>query len=114
MKNLYLNFYRDARSKKNALGAVDPISQQLLHLIALKNIDNKPMTVTEAMSLSEVGGPATIYRKLDKLRNANLIEIVFMGSNRRTKYLVTSKSVNIYFDKLSEVMIKSVDAFRSI
>ena len=47
MKNLYLHFYRDTRLKnKNALGAIDSTSQLLLHLIAVKKIDNKPMTVT--------------------------------------------------------------------
>lgn len=113
MKNLYLHFYRDTRLKnKNALGAIDSTSQLLLHLIAVKKIDNKPMTVTEAMSLSEVGGPSTIHRKLDQLKDANLIETVFIGSNRRRKYLIPSKESNMYFDKLSEVMIKTVDSFR--
>jgi len=114
MKNLYIHFFRDLHIKnKISPVGINPTTLLLLHLVAVKNIEKKPLTITEAMSLSGVGSPATIHRKLDQLRDANLIESVFIGSNRRTKYIKTSKEANVYFEKLSDAMIKTVDSFRA-
>ena len=67
------------------------------------------MTVTEVMALSDIASPATIHRKLDELRELGLIEQVFEGKNRRTKYLVPTKLANIYFEKMSEAMTGAVN-----
>lgn len=48
------------------------------------------------MMLNEIASPATMYRKLTNLLDARLIEKVFEGKNRRTKYLApTHKQTNI-------------------
>ncbi len=67
------------------------------------------MTVTEVMASSNIASPATIHRKLDELRELGLIEQVFEGKNRRTKYLVPTKLANTYFEKMSEVMTNAVN-----
>jgi len=47
-----------------------------------------------------------IVRKIDELFNNELIELKFLGTNRRKKYLVPSKKTIAYFAMLSELMFK--------
>ena len=67
---------------------VDEISKQLLDFLAFKEHQGDPLTVSKAMGLKFIASPATIHRKLDELREAGLIEQIFEGKNRRTKFLV--------------------------
>ena len=62
-----------------ALSSVDEVAKQLLNTIALRHADNKPLTVTEAMTMGAIASPATLHRKIDDLREAGLIEQVFEG-----------------------------------
>ena len=112
MNKQYLRFLRLARAlnqNKSIVKDVDATAMLLLNEIAIQDLDDKPMTVTEVMALSNIASPATIHRKLDELREAGLIEQSFEGKNRRTKYLVPTKLANTYFDKMSEAMTGAVD-----
>ena len=62
------------------------------------------------MLLSNIASPATIHRKLNELIEAGLIEQVFEGKNRRTKYLVPTKEADAYFAKMSKAMTSAVNA----
>jgi DNA-binding MarR family transcriptional regulator len=104
MNNLYLRFLQISRAlslQKSAANNIDPTATLLLNEVALRDIDGKTMTVTEAMSLAYIASPATIHRKLDELIEAGLIDQVFEGKNRRTKFLIPTKTANAYFDMLS-------------
>jgi len=110
MSKLYLRFLQLTRAleaSKKSTKEVDPTAMLLLNEIAVMHLDAKPLTVTEAMGLKRVASPATIHRKLDELREAGLVDLVFEGKNRRTKYLVPTKLANAYFDKLSESMLRA-------
>ena len=112
MNKQYLRFLRLARAlnqNKSIVKDVDATAMLLLNEIAIQHLDDKPMTVTEAMLLSNVASPATIHRKLDELRELGLIEQSFEGKNRRTKYLVPTKLANTYFDKMSEAMTGAIN-----
>jgi hypothetical protein len=41
--------------------------------------------------------------------HAGLIDMVFEGQNRRTKYLIPTQSANAYFEKMSDAMLKAVE-----
>ena len=82
----------------------------LLNEIALCHIDGKTMTVTQAMSLVNIASSTTIHRKLDELREAGLIEQVIEGKNRRTKFLVPTKTANAYFDMMSKAITNAVNS----
>ena len=112
MSNLYLRFLRItralSRNKKLAI-TIDATALLVLNEIAVQHFDGKAITVTEAMTLSSIASPATIHRKLDELREAGLIEQIFEGTNRRTKFLVPTKLANTYFEKMSEAMTGAVN-----
>lgn len=112
MSKLYLRFLRIARAlnaNNKSIKDVDATAMLLLNEIAIQHFEGKPMTVTEAMNLSEIASPATIHRKLDDLREAELIELNFEGKNRRTKHIVPTKAANAYFEKMSDSMLKAVE-----
>ena len=113
MGKLYLRFLRIARDvdvQKTPVKNIDSTALLLLNEIAVQHHEGKNITVTQAMLLSNIASPATVHRKLDELREAGLIEQVFEGKNRRTKYLVPTKEADSYFAKMSKAITNAVDS----
>mgnify|MGYP003338181438 FL=1 len=109
MKHLYLRFLRISQAlnaENKEFEKIDASSKLLLNEIAVMHLDGKPMTVTDAMNLSAIASPATIHRKIDELRDAGLVELIFEGKNRRTKYLVPTQAASAYFERMSKIMHK--------
>lgn len=107
MKQVYLRFLALANTLTGTtkqLSDMDETAKRLLETIALRHLQGRPMTVSEAMNTASLASPATIHRKLNDLRDAGLIGQVFEGKNRRTKYLVPTQAADAYFDKLGEVL----------
>jgi DNA-binding MarR family transcriptional regulator len=110
VKTNYLYFYRAARLEKdNFLYGLDEMALTVLHEIAIHNVDDMPMTVSKVMSMRLSACPSTIYRKLKELVEADLIEMRYIGSNRRSKYPSLTKSAIRYFDSLSNLMKEALD-----
>ena len=113
MSKLYLRFLRIARAveiQNTPIKNIDSTALLLLNEIAVQHLDGKNITVTQAMLLSNIASPATVHRKLDELREAGLIEQVFEGKNRRTKYLVPTKEADSYFAKMSKAITSAVNS----
>jgi DNA-binding MarR family transcriptional regulator len=85
---------------------LDAESVRLLEIIAVAHIEGHPMTVSTAMRLSAIASPASIHRKLEQLRVANLITHQFNDGNRRTKYLAPTPLTLKHYDLLSAEMMK--------
>ena len=79
---------------------------RLLEMITVAHVEGHSMTVSGAMQLSQIASPASIHRKLDQLRIANLISHEFNEGNRRTKYLAPTVLTLKHFDALSQEMLK--------
>jgi len=111
MKKVYLRFIALANAISNEskeLCAIDEAAKHLLEVIASRHAQGKSMTVTDAMALTNLASPATIHRKLDDLREVGLIQQVFEGKNRRTKYLEPTNAANEYFANLGKAMTQSL------
>ena len=80
--------------------AVDATALRLLEAIAVAAAQSNALTVTQAMQLSSIASPATIHRKLRALDDQQLIKFIFMGKDRRTKYLVATEKANNYFSEM--------------
>ena len=110
MKSMYLRYLAMARTVHESdthLTAVDETGKRLLEVIALSHAENRPLTVSAAMALEPIASPGTIHRKLDLLRELGLINQIFQGDNRRTKYLVPTQVTDTYFDNLGQVLAKA-------
>ena len=107
MANTYLQFLkfsRDLELDKITPRPSDPTSSLLLNEIAVHHFEGKPLSVTQAMELNFIAGPATIHRKVKDLQKAGLIELNFEGVNHRTKYLCPTDAAIQYFQKISAAM----------
>jgi hypothetical protein len=85
---------------------VDVESVRLLEIITMAYSEAHPLTVSSAMKLSAIASPASIHRKLEQLRVANLITHQFNDGNRRTKYLAPTPLTLKHYDLLSAEMMK--------
>lgn len=83
----------------------DATAQRLLEAIYCAG--ESPMKVTEIMDMKEIASPATIHRKLDDLFDLGLIDHLYKGKNRRTKFVVLTKKSVDQFDKLNQAMLKA-------
>jgi Fe2+ or Zn2+ uptake regulation protein len=105
-KQIYLRFLNLIHALDGGANApvMDLDAKKLLEVIAVRQAANKPLTVTDAMALNNIASPATIHRKLDQLRELGMIDTVFEGKNRRTKYLVPTSMAHDYFNQVGQVM----------
>lgn len=105
-KQIYLRFLNliHALDGSASTPAMDLDAKKLLEVIAVRHAAEKPLTVTDAMALNTIASPATVHRKLDQLRELGMIDTVFEGKNRRTKYLVPTQMAHDYFNQVGEAM----------
>jgi DNA-binding transcriptional ArsR family regulator len=111
MKNTYLRYLQFVSSDeihKQKQEAISPIAIFLLNKIAVKDFEEKPMTVMQAMNLKTLGSPSNLHHKLNELREAGMIEVTSVGTYRRTKYIFITQAAKEYFQIKSEAMLKAV------
>jgi len=102
--SVYLRFLNLSHAINDDIAGVDLSAIRLLEEIAVAHANGSPLTVTNAMELSSIASPATLHRKLDTLREAGLIDQVFEGTNRRTKYLSPTKAAAKYFESMGKAL----------
>lgn len=110
-QNSYFKFLQLAEAVNDAFDGfneIDPATMLLLEIIAIMHSDDKALTVTQAMGLISVASPATIHRKLCHLYELKLIDFVFLGANRRTKYLHPTSKADNYFSTLGQSLCEAV------
>jgi DNA-binding MarR family transcriptional regulator len=105
--SIYLRFINLTLAVSSTLGVngIDLLALKLLEAVAVAHGKGSALTVTDAMALSAIASPATMHRKLNDLLDAGLIEQVFEGKNRRTKYLVPTASAAKYFEQLGKALV---------
>lgn len=110
-KHIYLRFLNLVHALEGGSTAptMDLDAKKLLEVIFVHYANDKPMTVTDAMALSQIASPATIHRKLDQLRELGMIDTAFEGKNRRTKFLVPTQTAHDYFESIGQAMSQALN-----
>jgi hypothetical protein len=108
--NAYLQYLAKSQMTQwhQTVFAGSPICEKLLGVIAIANGKGAPYTVSEVMSLHNLGSPGTIHRRLESLRRGGLIEQIQKNEDRRTKYLVPTEMANRFFTNMDYVMEQAV------
>ena len=78
----------------------DPNHKALFEAILLSWSKGQPMTVREAIGRAELGSPATLHKRLVRLRQADLVSVEFIEGDRRSKLLVPTEKGLEYASKL--------------
>lgn len=104
MNDLYLKFLSE-RSEHTL--KLDLTAQRLLEIIA-SCARYEPLTVIEAISISELASQATLFKRLKQLRHQNLVFDKMHGDDKRTKYLYPTRKAILHFDALGLAMQRTV------
>ena len=113
MNNSYMRFLRSVASlepiqlKQNDLS---PTAILLLNKIAVKNFEEQPLTVTQAMGFNSLGSSANLHRKINELLDAGMISLEHLDTNRRTKYLMITEAARDYFQIKNDAMVEAVQS----
>jgi hypothetical protein len=108
---LYLRFLRETHAPRHPI-QLSPDESWLLQEIAIRWLDNKPMSVHEAINLGHLGSPATLHKRLSRLRSLNLLAIGQRETDRRTKYLIATQESLTHFKEMGVAMQKIVQIKR--
>ena len=79
--------------------AIDANESALLQSVVLRWYENQPMTVREAIGLTHLGSPATLHKRITRLRQKDLLKTFNQPDDKRAKYLIpTEKTMTLFGD----------------
>ena len=85
---------------------MDANERALLDAVALRWFEDRPMTVREAIALEHLGSPATLHKRISRLRQKEMLVAFNQEGDRRAKYLIPSEKTLDMFDELGGHMHK--------
>jgi hypothetical protein len=62
------------------------------------------MTVREAIGLAELGSPATLHKRITRLREKDMLGNLNLEGDRRAKFLIPTQRTLDYFQNLGQSM----------
>jgi hypothetical protein len=83
---------------------MDANESALLEAVVLRWYENTPMTVREAIGLSELGSPATLHKRITRLRQKEMLNTLNLEGDRRAKFLIPTERTLNYFSHLGQSM----------
>jgi DNA-binding MarR family transcriptional regulator len=102
----YMRFLRLAKAIEGdkTTPSLDANERALLEALALSWHAGAPMTVMQAMALKELGSPATMHRRISRLRKLGMIEPQEDLHDTRIKRLVLTSTAQEYFAQLGQTL----------
>ena len=97
----YMRFLQLARSVQQLPDGpnLDANEKALLEEIALSSFEDRVMTVREAIDLNHLGSPATLHKRITRLRQKNLLKTFSQPEDKRAKYLIpTDQTIAMFGD----------------
>jgi hypothetical protein len=83
---------------------MDANEQALLESVVLRWYENQPMTVREAISLAALGSPATLHKRITRLRGKDMLSTLNLEGDRRAKFLIPTQRTLDFFQHLGQSM----------
>lgn len=104
----YFRFLQLAQTFQSdpASSALDANERALLEAVALRWFEDSPMTVREAIALEHLGSPATLHKRISRLRQKDMLLAFNQEGDRRAKYLIPSDKTLAEFAQLGGHMKK--------
>ena len=83
---------------------MDANEKALLQAVVLRWYENEPMTVREAIGLVDLGSPATLHKRITRLRDKDMLGTLNLEGDRRAKFLIPTQRTLDYFSHLGQSM----------
>jgi hypothetical protein len=112
--NAYMRFLQLARAVQQLPDApqLDANEKALLEEIVLRWYEDRVMTVREAIGLTHLGSPATLHKRITRLRQKDLLKTFNQPDDKRAKYLTpTDKTMTLFGDfgkKMNSAVVSPV------
>jgi hypothetical protein len=87
-----------------------PSKKALFQEIFQAWFNESPLAVREAMALSHLGSPATLHKRIARLRELKLVEAVYQIGDKRTKYLHPSDTGLKYIEMLAHCLAQTTSS----
>ena len=97
----YMRFLQLAKAVQQLPDApqLDANEKALLEEIVLRWYEDRVMTVREAIGLTHLGSPATLHKRITRLRQKDLLKTFNQPDDKRAKYLIpTDKTMAMFGD----------------
>ena len=105
LSTAYMRFLELSRAiRENETNALTANQKALLELVSLAWHSGAPMSVRQAIALSQLGSPATLHKRLAFLRNSGYLEEISVEGDRRTKLLGPTEKTLRLFEQLGGAM----------
>jgi DNA-binding MarR family transcriptional regulator len=109
VKLKYLDFLlavHKARQSHQKPLLIPPDEQRLLEIIAVRYAMHQPLSMMQALELRDelFLSPSAVSRKIDKLRDAELIRVVVDMADRRVKFIEPAEKALAHFEHLGTLM----------
>ena len=106
--NIYIDFLSLCEQKSAAIhqysAHISPNLLALFAMVAITHARDESMTVSQAMALPNMASSAAIHKRIDDLREAGMINLVFKENDRRTKYLILTEKGNRYLKFMGQLL----------
>lgn len=107
----YLSFLslvaRSTSSKPGALDEIDPNETALLEIVILRWAKGAPMTVRQTIAMAHLGSPATLHKRLMRLRAGHFLQLQDVAGDRRVKQLVAGPRGVEYIESMGRHLLKA-------
>ena len=87
--------------------ALDSNEKALLELIILRWAVGAPMTVRQAIALSHLGSPATLHKRLMRLRRKTYLDLEHVSGDRRVKRLILGAVGQTYLETMGRHLMSA-------
>ena len=83
---------------------MDANEKALLQAVVLRWYENQPMTARKAIALAALGSPATLHKRITRLREKDMLSTLNLEGDRRAKFLIPTQRTLDYFSHLGQSM----------
>lgn len=102
---VYIDYLGKLRLNKfQELSAKD---KKIIDIIFVNTKNGVFWTITQYLSLKELGSPATIHHAIHRLIKSEYLDIVFINGNRNKTVILNNKG-NEYIAEMSKILVESV------
>lgn len=116
--NAYIRFLgavaaaAEKRGRRDEAAILDPNEKALLEIVALRWANGAPMTVRQAIALAYLGSPATLHKRLMRLRKRKYLQLQSVSGDKRVKQLVPDTTGMEYLEENGRLILSSRQAIK--
>ena len=96
--------FLERKQSINVSMEIDPNEAALLEVAILHWAKGEPMTVRQTVAVTHLGSPATLHKRLMRLRAGNFLQLQDVAGDRRVKHVVAGPRGISYIKFMSRFM----------